>query len=61
MLVVWIVGTCRIKFHGLATGTAKAHAEALYQKHEPQRVQVRNNHILPKILTYITTILKPST
>ena len=25
------------------------------------RVQVPNNHILSKILTYITTILKPST
>ena len=25
------------------------------------RVQVPNNHILAKILTYITTILKPST
>ena len=25
------------------------------------RVQVPNNHILSKILTYITTVLKPST
>ena len=25
------------------------------------RVQVPNNHILAKILTYITTVLKPST
>ena len=28
---------------------------------EPPRVQVPNNHILSKTLTYITTILKPST
>ena len=28
---------------------------------ETPRVQVPNNHILSKILTYITTILKPST
>ena len=27
----------------------------------PPRVQVPNNHILSKILTYITTILKPNT
>ena len=34
---------------------------APYYEYITPRVQVPNNHILSKILTYITTILKPST